>query len=182
MGTHPEGRLADLLISCGVDPEDVHVERDEPCQEDVLTFSAPRLPQATLVSLAELHLTFPSRFVFASGALNDAFRRIVSQSPGMVALRDQLHGQRQEWLRTRGLSAFEPFDPRKESVSDFAARVEAACGARRGELLSAQGEEAIRIHPKEPGTLTLDEFRTLAAVLETFAPDLPCFVDGEDRE
>jgi len=100
----------------------------------------------------------------------------------MLALRDQLHEAQYDWLKARGLSTFEPFDPENESVSGFAGRVEAACGVERGDLLSIQGDEAISIDPKNPGKLSLDDIKTLTALLDRFAPNLRHFVTGGVRE
>lgn len=180
MGVHPTGGLADALISCGIKPDDVKVDRDDLCQEDVLTFSTTNIPNAVLIELADLHLSFPSRFVFASEELADAFQGIVSASPRIVALQDQARNERREWLTTRGLSAFPPFDPESESVSEFAARVEIACGVERGDLLSVKGKDAISVDPPDPGKLTLDHIKTLMALFETCAPDLPYFLTGQD--
>jgi hypothetical protein len=176
MGVHPTGGLADALISCGIAPENVEVEWDDLCQEDVLTFSAKSIPDEVLVNLAELYLSCPSRFVFASEDLEDTFQVLVSKSPRMVALRDQLRNQQQEWLETRGLSAFPPFDPERESASEFSARVEIACDAERGDLLLVNGDDSISIDPREPGQLTLDRTKTLLALLETRAPNLSYFM------
>ncbi|WP_312595036.1 MULTISPECIES: hypothetical protein [Brevundimonas] len=180
MGAHPTGDLADALISCGIKPVDVKVEWDADCQEDVLTFSAAKIPNGVLIDLADLYLSFPTRFVFASEDLETAFQGILSKSPRLVALRDQALDQQHEWLKTRGLSAFRKFDPAKESVGDFAVRVEIACNAERGDLLSVKGNDAVSIHPRDPSKLTLDRMRTLLALLETCAPNLLYFVTGED--
>jgi hypothetical protein len=180
MGDHPTGGLADALISCGIVPEDVKVDRDDLCQEDIITFSAADIPTTVLTALADLYLSFPSRFVFASEELDDAFQGIVSASPRMVALRDQARIEQHEWLTTRGLSAFPPFDPESEGVSEFAARVEIACGSARGDLLSVNGNDAISVDPPEPGKLTLDRMKTLMALLETRAPNLRYFIVGQD--
>lgn len=181
MGDHPTGPLADALMSCGIKPEDVKVEWDDLCQEDVLTFAAANIPDAVLVDLADLYLSFPSRFVFASEELDDAFQRLVSASPRMVALRDQARRQQHEWLATRGLSGFPPFDPENESLGEFAGRVEMACGTERGDLLSVNGDDALLVNPPEPSKLTPDRIRTLMALLQTRAPKLPYFVTGQDR-
>ncbi|MEN5051784.1 hypothetical protein [Brevundimonas naejangsanensis] len=180
MGVHPTGGLADALISCGINPEDVKVEWDDVCQEDVLIFSTAHIPNAVLTDLADLYLSFSSRFVFASEDLEKAFQSMVSKSPRLVALRDQALNQQHEWLKTRALSAFPQFDPASESVSDFAARVEIACDAERGDLLSVKGNDAVSVHPRDPSKLTLDRMRTLMALLETCAPNLPYFIMGED--
>lgn len=180
MAIHPTGGLADALISCGIRPEDVKLDRDDLCQEDVLTFSAPNLPSSVLVDLAELYLSFPSRFVFASDALDEAFQRVVSASPRMVALQDQARREQSEWLATRGLSGFAPFDPGSESLGEFAARVEVACGAEPGDLLSVTGEDALLIDPPEPRKLTPDRIQTLMALLQTCAPSLPHVLGGQD--
>lgn len=180
MGDHPTGPLADALMSCGMKPEDVKVEWDDLCREYVLTFAAAGIPDAVLLDLADLHLSFPSRFVFASEELDDAFRRLVSASPRMVALRDQASRQQHEWLAARGLSGFPPFDPENETVSEFAARVEMACGAGRGDLLSMKGNDALWVNPLEPGTLTPERIQTLMALLQTRAPNLPCSITGQD--
>jgi hypothetical protein len=180
MGDHPTGPLVDALMSCGIKPEDVKVEWDDLCQEDVLTFAAANIPDAVLVDLADLYLSFPSRFVFASEELDDAFQRLVSAHPRMVALRDQARRQQHEWLATRGLSGFPPFDPENESLGEFAARVEMACGAERGDLLSVNGNDALLVNPPEPSKLTPDRIQTLIALLQTRAPKLPYFVTGED--
>ncbi len=179
MGDHPIDPLADALMSCGIKPEDVKVDRDDLCQEDVLTFSAANIPDAVLIRLADLYLSFPSRFVFASEELDDAFQRIVSASPRMVALRDQARWEQHEWLTTRGLSGFPPFDPESESASEFAARVEIACGTEQGDLLSVSGD-AISVDPPEPRKLTLDRMKTLMALLDTCGPNRPYFIMGQD--
>jgi len=171
MGAHPTGDLADALISCGIKPVEVKVEWDADCQEDVLTFSASKIPNAALIDLADLYLSWPSRFVFASEDLEKAFQDILS---------DQALNQQHEWLKTQGLSAFREFDPGKESVSDFAARVEIACNAERGDLLSVTGNDAVLIHPRDPSRVTLDRMRTLLALLETCAPNLLYFGTEED--
>lgn len=180
MGDHPTGRLADALMSCGIKPEDVKVDWDDLCQEDVLTFAAANIPNAVLVELADLYLSFPSRFVFASEELDDTFQCIVSASPRMVALQDQSRRRQHEWLAARGLSSFPPFDSESESVSQFAARLEVACGTERGDLLSAKGDDAILVIPLEPSKLTPDRIRTLLALLQTRAPNLPYFLNGQD--
>lgn len=180
MCAHPTGDLADALISCGIKPVEVKVEWDADCQEDVLTFSASKIPNAALIGLADLYLSWPSRFVFASEDLEKAFQDILSKLPRLVALRDQALNQQHEWLKTQGLSAFREFDPGKESVSDFAARVEIVCNAERGDLLSVTGNDAVLIHPRDPSKVTLDRMRTLLALLETCAPNLLYFGTGED--
>lgn len=180
MGDHPTGPLADALMSCGIQPGDVKIDWDDLCQEDVLTFAAANIPDAVLIELADLYLSFPSRFVFASEELDNAFQRTVSVSPTMVALRDQARREQQEWLATSGLSNFPPFDPESESVSEFAARVEIACGTERGELLLVKGSDALLVNPLKPRTLKLDRMRTLMALLQTCAPNLPCFLSGQD--
>lgn len=180
MSDHPTGPLADALLSCGIKPEDVKVDRDDLCQEDVLTFAGANISKAVLIELADLYLSFPSRFVFASEELDDAFQRIVSASPKMVALRDQAHREQHEWLATRGLSGFPPFDPESESVSEFAARVEIACGTERGDLLSAKGNDTLLVNPLEPSKLTPDRIQTLMALLQMRAPNLPYFLTGQD--
>lgn len=161
-------------------PQDVRLERDDLCQEDVLTFAAANIPNAVLIELADLYLSFPSRFVFASDELGEAFQRLVSASPRMVALQDQARREQYEWLATRGLSGFPPFDPESESVSEFAARVEIACGTERGDLLSVQGNDALLVNPIEPSTLTPDRIQTLMALLQTRAPNLPYCLMGQE--
>lgn len=178
MGVHPTGDLADALISCGINPVEVKVEWDADCQEDVLTFSASKIPNAVLIDLADLYLSWPSRFVFESEDLEEAFQDILSKLPRLVALRDQALNQQHEWLKTRSLSAFREFDPQKESVSDFAARVEIACNAERGDLLSVTSNDAVLILPRDPSKLTLDRMRTVLALLETCAPNLLYFGTG----
>jgi len=177
-GVHPTGGLADALGLCGVNYEEVKLERDELCQEDVLTFSATDLSDEVLTLLADLYLSFPSRFVFSSDELEDAFERIVSQSPRMVALREQAANQQRAWLETQGLLNFPPFDPEIESLGNFAARVESACGVERGDLLSIGDDGGISINPKEPTKLTSDATKTLIALLESFSRNLPISVTG----
>ena len=180
MGYHPTGPLADALMSCGIEPDEVKVEWDDLCQEDVLTFAAVNIPNAVLIELADLYLSFPSRFVFASEELDDAFQRTVSELPKMVAQRDQARREQREWLATRGLSSFPPFDAESESVSEFAARVEIACDTERGKLLSVKGNDALLVNPLEPSKLTPDRIQTLMALLQTCAPNLPYFLSGQD--
>lgn len=84
------------MTSRGVKPEDVKVDWDDLCQEDVVTFAAASIPNAVLIELADLYLRFPSRFVFASEDLDGVFQGIVSASPKMIALRDQASREQHE--------------------------------------------------------------------------------------
>lgn len=180
MGDHPTGWLADALVSFGIKPEDVQVEWDDLCREDVLTFASANIPDAVLVDLVDLYLSLPSRFVFASEELDDAFQRLVSASPRMVALRDQARREHHERLATRGLSGFPPFDPENESLGEFAARVEMACGAERGDLLSVRGKDTLLVNPSEPSKLTPDRAATLLALLEVCVPSVPYLLAGRN--
>ena len=182
MGVHPENQLADALIACGVNPEEVDVERDDLCQEDVLIFSETDFSHANLVCLAELYLSFPSRFVFASDDLDETFQTIVSQSPRILELQGQLRTHQADWLKDKGLDGFPPFDPVTESVAAFSRRVEAACGFEQGDLLSVDGDGSIWIEPEVRGQLTLDVTRTLIAVMETFGASVPWRMTGETAE
>lgn len=83
---HPHGPLADALIACGVEPQRVRVKWDGICQEEVLTFLDPAFPEATLAALARLYLTFPSDFVFATDALQNAFQALVKESLALAKL------------------------------------------------------------------------------------------------
>ncbi|WP_271144956.1 hypothetical protein [Brevundimonas sp. NIBR10] len=174
--------MADALIACGVNPEEVDVERDDLCREDVLTFSTTDFSKANLDGLAELYLSFPSRFVFASDDLDETFQAAVSQSPRILELQYRLRTQQADWLKAKGLAGFPPFDPVTESVLAFSRRVEAACGFGQGDLLSVDDDGAVRIDPKDSGRLTLDDTQTLMALMETFGANVPWRMMGQTAE
>jgi hypothetical protein len=72
--------LVEALAKCGVDVAFVEMEWDDLCQEDVLTFSSAHFSNETLARLADLFLKFPSRFVFPSVDLQNAFDRIAAKT------------------------------------------------------------------------------------------------------
>ena len=177
MGVQPEGWLADALIKCGTAPDQVSIERDDLCQEDVLTFVGD-FTDETLAALAELYLAFPSRFVFATNALQDAFDAAVMKTPAMVRSRAVLAGQQKQQLEDAGLSGFRAFDPSDETLSDFARRVEAACGFGSREILKAQANGTIVIEPVQTAEVPWDRLMTLYALLEQCAHGVEVLVTG----
>jgi len=156
----------------------VNVEWDALCQEDALTFWDMQFSEDTLARLAELYLTFPSRFAFASDDLQDAFEHSVRTRPSM--LRAELEGQRErrKMLETRGLSDFKAFDPGKETLIAFAARAEAACGFASGAVLSVSGDGGIYLAPSDPEKLQPDDLSTVLWLLMESAPEVPKFIVG----
>ena len=58
----------------------VSVERDDLCQQDVLSFSGAEISKLSLDRLAKLALLWPSRFVFATDDLQDEFEQSVRKS------------------------------------------------------------------------------------------------------
>lgn len=180
MGHRPEGLLAEALSSCGVDPDQVDVEWDALCQEHALTLSRTEVPEETLARLAELYLTFPSRFVFASDDLQNAFEEQVRKTPAMVAAEQQRERDRRTLLETRGLSKFEAFDPNRESLTAFAHRAETACGFPPGTLLSVNGNETICLDPSEPDKLKPEDVLTVLGLLMEFAPGVPKAIIGRE--
>ena len=139
MSEHPTGLLADVLSACGVDARCVEIEWDDLCQEDALTFAGDHHPDTTLNRLADLSLTFPSRFVFATDAPQDSFERMVMASPVILKLRDEFVRDQRRVLEAANLPMFAAFDAAGESLDAFAARVEAACGFEGGEPLAVRG-------------------------------------------
>lgn len=178
MDAHPEGWLADALITCGVAPDQVKVERDDLCQEDVLTFLGADFADETLATLADLYLTFPCRFVFATDALQNAFDTAVMKTPAMVRSRADLAGQLQQKLEDAGLSGFMAFDPAGETLSNFAQRVESACGFGPGELLKAQTGGTIAIEPMQTADIPWDRLMLAQALLMQFGPDVEVAIMG----
>jgi hypothetical protein len=178
MGDRPNKLLAEGLASCGVDPNDVDVEWDSLCQEDALTFSGLQFSEDTLRRLAELYLTFPSRFVFASDDLQDAFEHMVRKTPAMLTAEEEGQRERRKMLETRGLANFEAFDPSKETLATFAARAEAACGFPSGAVLSVSSDGAIYLAPSEPGKLKPDDLPTVLWLLSESAPGVPKYIIG----
>ena len=181
MDGQPEGPLADALKACGVDRRLVTVEWDSLCQEDVLIFSGADFSNATLVGLADLHLAFPSRFVFETDSLQRAFEHVVIASPAMQKLRAESDREQKGSLVASGLSAFAAFDPDAESLSAFARRVEAACGFEQDQLLTVRGENCIVLDPANPGEFRRDAFGTVLALLEQSASGVSIFIAGRDE-
>lgn len=177
---HPDGRLATALVACGVDPLQVKIEWDGLCQEDVLTFLDASFADATLSALADLYLTFPSRFVFATDALQEAFEAAVTITPAMVRARAKLVEDQKQKLEDAGLASFAAFDPASETLRGFAMRVETACGFGSGELLKVRGGEAISIEPQQPAELRLDKLRLVIALLEQSGLGVPAIVTGTE--
>ncbi|HEY1224635.1 MAG TPA: hypothetical protein VGE54_05345 [Brevundimonas sp.] len=175
---HPDGRLAAALVACGVDPVQVKIEWDGLCQEDVLTFLDASLAGATLSALADLYLTFPSRFVFATDALQEAFEAAVTATPAMVRSREALAKGQKQKLEDAGLSSFSAFDPAHETLQDFAMRVETACGFGPGELLKVRAGETISIEPQNPAELRWDKLGLVIALLEQSGLGVPVIVTG----
>lgn len=180
MGDRPHGLLAEALASCGVDPAQVDVEWDALCQEDALTFSGVQFSEDTLARLAELFLTFPSRFVFASDDLQDAFEHMVRKTPYMLRAEEESQRHRRKVLETRGLSNFEAFDPGTETLTAFAARAEAACGFSSGAMLSVSGDGTIYLAPSEPEKLKPDDLSTVLWLLMESAPEVPKRIVGRE--
>ena len=178
MGAHPDGWLADALTACGVAPDQVKVERDDLCQEDVLTLVDADFPDEALAALADLYLTFPSRFVFATDALQNAFDSAVMKTPAMVRSRADLARRMKQKLEDAGLSGFMAFDPAGETVSDFAQRIEAACGFGPGELLKVEEGEAIVIEPARPAEVGWNRLGFVLALLEQFGSGVEVVVTG----
>ncbi|MGH6978282.1 MAG: hypothetical protein ACRED4_03165, partial [Brevundimonas sp.] len=170
MSEHPTGLLEDALSACGVDPRFVEIEWDDLCQEDVLTFAGDHHPDTTLNRLADLSLTFPSRFVFATDALQDSFERMVMASPVILKLREEFERDQRRVLEAANLSMFAAFDAASESLDAFAARVEAACGFERGELLAVRGDGKISIAPAKPAEVSPADFGKVMALLNQAAP------------
>lgn len=181
MGTRPTGALADALVACGVSLDYVEVEWDELCQEDVLTFAGDGFPSQVLERLAELYLTFPSRFEFAADDLNSAFARAVSASPKMVNSRRSMERQMELSLEEEGLAAFPPFDLGRETLGDFARRVEIAVGFGSGELLAIQGDNTIVVKPKNPDLLSPRTFEKVLALVQRRG-QVELLVSGCDAE
>lgn len=122
MHTRPEGMLAEALTKCGVCADAVAVEWDDLCQENVLSFSGDEFSRASLACLAELFLTFPSRFVFASDELQTAFDDAVGQSPAMLTQVAAGRVRRQALLGAHGLADFRRFnadEPSNETLKGF---------------------------------------------------------------
>lgn len=178
MGNPPHRLLADALTACGVEPKLVEVEWDSLCQEDVLTFSGSQFSDETLSSLADLYLRFPSRFVFASDGLQEAFESAVEKTPAMARLRGVFEQKQAAKLESMGLSSFEAFDPGRESLAAFAIRTEVACGFDAGELLLVEDGNAIAIKPTRPGVLRPDTLGAVLALLGKSAPDVPTLIIG----
>ncbi len=106
MQTRPEGVLAEVLARCGVAAEAVSVEWDDLCQEDVLSFRGTAFSSQTMACLADLYLTFPSRFVFPSDDLQAAFEAAVRQTPAMLSMAAARRAHQQALLDTHGLADF----------------------------------------------------------------------------
>lgn len=178
MNIHPDGPLADALVACGVVPEQVTIERDDLCQEDVLTFGGDQFSAETLARLAELSLKFPNRFVFATDALQDAFEAAVMTSPAMLkSLAAFDRGQKQQ-LEDAGLASFAAFDRASESLGEFASRVETACGFGPGELLAVQADEIIIVQPQQIAELPRKNLGLVHTLLMQSAPDVPVLLTG----
>jgi hypothetical protein len=178
MADRPDGLLADALAACGVDPKLVEIETDDLCQEDVLTIAGVSHSDTTLACLADLYLTFPSRFVFATTDLQETFERLVMNAPAMLKMRNQMERDEKQLLEAADLAAFEAFDVANESLRAFAARVEVACGFRPGELLSVHENGAVFIEPARPAELDYADFRKVLALLNQAAPGIEVAVLG----
>lgn len=179
MTEHPTGTLADALSACGVDLRQVEIEWDELCQEDVLTFADKAYSERTMKGLADVYFTFPSRFVFATDALQAAFERTVGDSPRMRRWRDELDESQRRFLETANLSAFKAFDSANETLSAFAVRVEEACGFSRNELLTVRGD-AVFIEPAKPTSIAFADFEKVLPLLMQAAPSVEIRLTGED--
>src|SRR4051812_40640173 len=129
-----DGPLVEALARCGIDAALVEMEWDDLCREEVVTFSGAHYSHETLARLADLYLTFPTRFVFPSDDLQNAFDRAVLNTPAMQKAREDGARERRTRLKARGLANFQPFDPSRESLTAFTARAEAACGFDGGAM------------------------------------------------
>jgi hypothetical protein len=182
MGAADHPLLAYALRKCGVDPDLVEVEWDDLCQEDVLTFACPQLSSRAVEGLADLYLTFPSRFVFASEEVQEAFERAVRNSPWVLQAVEDGHRDRRNRLRLRGLSDFAAYDPQGETLSEFAARAEAAAGLDKASVLSAVSANGLAIQPLNPQEVTLQDFTVLLSLLEGFAHGVTVHVVGHEDD
>lgn len=156
------------------------MEWDDLCQEDVFTFAGVQFSDENLERLAELYLTFPSRFEFETQDLNGRFERIVSKSPRMLELRRDAEQDMEDRLEAEGLTDFPPFDQVREALGDFARRVEVACGCGAGDLLLVQDGDIIVLAPKTSDSLSFEQIGTVLALLERRAPAIEFRISGQD--
>lgn len=178
MRIEPKDPLFQLLKACGVDPADVEIALDDLCQENVLTFGGGQgIADTTLSRLAELSLTFPSRFVFASQGVQARFDAAIRNTPRMQAASAEMDRDRIRLRAAHGLSGFPSFNPDEESLAAFARRAEAACGFEPGTALSA-GVDRLSVHAP---SRSMQHFVLLSLVQQS-APQVPVVITIVGRQ
>lgn len=171
--------MAEALVSCGIDPLAVDVEWDGLCQEHVLTFKDQSYPAETLEALVELSLTFSSRIVFGSRALQETYEKALMASPRVVQAEARFEQYKSQLIEGAGLRDFPPYNPENETLADFATRAGLACGFGEGSVQIVSGS-AFAVDPTRVVQVGPQGLMRLIALLEYAAPEHPINLLGSD--